>query len=211
MIQNTRGIDGLKSQVLVVEMSNEQTLGCERIWLDIDIGSCDTLQEARFSDVRVSADEEGSGVGINGGETTQMLSHLIEIDQGIFQSPADGCHSSQRGALKLLALEERLRIFEQANIVARHNLNQVFGCRQLSESDAKMVGIVEGIEKILVKRVDILQTREVVEDQGELLAEGFLCELDFSGIEIWIGLATSHLAQNVGFVLLIRLIWNPAL
>jgi hypothetical protein len=32
-----------------------------------------------------------------------------------------------------------------------------------------MVGIVEGVEEILVERVDVLETRETLEDGAELL------------------------------------------
>lgn len=56
---------------------------------------------------------------------------------------------------------------------------------QLTKGNSKMVGIVEGIEKIFVERVDILKTWESIEDQRELLGEGLLGELDLTGIEIW--------------------------
>jgi hypothetical protein len=46
-----------------------------------------------------------------------------------------------------------------------------------------MVGIVEGVEEILVEWVDVLQTRETVEDGAKLLRKGLLGELDLSGVE----------------------------
>lgn len=184
VVQDTGGINGLESQVLVVEMSNEQTFRGERIGLNIDIGSGNTLQEAGLSNIGVSANEQGSGIGINRRETTKMLSDLIEVEKGIFQSSANGGHSSQSGTLKLLALEERLGIFEEAHIIARHDFDQVLCGGELAKRYPEMVGVVEGIEEIFVERVDILQSGESVEDQGELLAERLLCEFDLSSVKI---------------------------
>ena len=47
-----------------------------------------------------------------------------------------------------------------------------------------MIGIIEGIEEIFVERMDILESREAIEDERQLFGEGFLGELDLSGIEI---------------------------
>lgn len=46
-----------------------------------------------------------------------------------------------------------------------------------------MVGIVEGVEEILVEWVDVLQTRETVEDGAKLFRKGLLGELDLSSVE----------------------------
>jgi len=54
-----------------------------------------------------------------------MLSDLIEIEERIFQSFADGGHSTQCRTLELLTLEQRLRIFEKTDIIARYNFDQV--------------------------------------------------------------------------------------
>ncbi len=85
-----------------------------------------------------------------------MLSDLVEVEERIFKSSADGGHSSQCRTLELLALEEGLRILEEPHIIARHNFDQMLGSRKLTKGYSEMVGIVEGIEKIFVKRMDIL-------------------------------------------------------
>lgn len=54
-----------------------------------------------------------------------MLSHLLEVDKGVLETLADGGHATQGRALQLLALEQRLRVFDQADIVSRHRLDQV--------------------------------------------------------------------------------------
>jgi len=113
-----------------------------------------------------------------------MLSNLVEVEEGIFQSSADGRHSTQCSTLELLALEEGLRIFEKADIIAGNDFDQMLCGRELAESYPEVVCIVKGVEEIFVERVDILQSWEAVEDEGELLSEGFLRELDLSGIKV---------------------------
>jgi hypothetical protein len=113
-----------------------------------------------------------------------MLAHLIEVQERIFQSPTDRGHSTERCALELLTLEERLCVFEESNIVARHYFDEVLCGGKLAESYAEVVGVVKGVEEILMERVDILEPGETVQDQRELFCESFLCEFDFSSIEV---------------------------
>lgn len=183
VVQDTGGIDGLEAQVLVVEVADEQGLGCEGIGLDIDVGAGDAAQEARLADIGVAADEQGAGVGVDGGQTAEMLANLVEIQQRVFKALDDGGHAAQAGLLELLALEERLAVLEEADVVAGDGLDQVLGGRQLAEGDAEVVGIVEGVEQVLVERVDVLETGEGLEDGAQLLGEGLLGELDLAGVE----------------------------
>jgi hypothetical protein len=46
-----------------------------------------------------------------------MLPDLLEVDQRIFHSLGNGGHTAQSGALELFALEQRLSVLEQANII----------------------------------------------------------------------------------------------
>ena len=94
-----------------------------------------------------------------------MLADLIEVEEGIFQPSANCRHSPQSCALELLALEQRLCIFEEADIISGDDFDQMLRCRQLAEGYAEMVGIVEGVHEIFVERVDILQAREAIQDQ----------------------------------------------
>lgn len=171
MVQDTGSVDGLKSQHLVVKVTDEQTLGGEGVWLNVDVGTRNVLEETRLSDVGVTADEECSGVRIDGWETTKMLSDLFEVEKRILHALADGGHATESGSLELLALEERLTILEQTNVISGDGLNQMLGRRQLTESNSEVVGIVERVEQILVERVDVGETRESVEDGCELLDE----------------------------------------
>lgn len=183
VVENTRGIDGLESQVLVVEVTDKQTLGSEGVGLDIDVGAGDAAQEAGLSDVGVAADDQSSGVGVNRGQTTQMLADLVEVHQRVLEALDEGSHATEGGTLELLALIQRLAILEKADIISGDGLDQVLGRRHLAEGDSEMVGIVEGVEQILVERMDILQSGKALEDGAKLLREGLLGELDLTGVE----------------------------
>lgn len=185
MIEDTGSVDGLESQVLVVEMTDKQTLGGEGVRLDIDVGSRDASQEARLSDVRETADDQCARVGVDGRQTTKMLSNLVQVEERVLQSLDNGGHATQRGPLELLALEERLSVLEKSDVISGNGLDQMFRSRKLTQGDPEMVGIVEGVEQILVEGVDVLQAREAVEDGAKLLGEGLLGELDFSGVEAY--------------------------
>lgn len=78
-IKNTGSINSLESQVLVVEVTNVQRLGGESIGLDLNISSGDRSEEGRLTHIRVTANQQSSGIGINGRKTAQMLSNLLKI------------------------------------------------------------------------------------------------------------------------------------
>ena len=151
--------------------------------MDIDIRPCDAAQETRLAHVGVTADEQGSSIRVDGRQTSKMLSDLIEIQKGIFETLDEGGHATECSSFQLLALKERLAILDQPNIVSGNSLDQVFGGRELAESDAEMVGIVEGIEKIFVERMDVLKSGKTLENGTKFLGEGLLRKLDLSGVE----------------------------
>jgi hypothetical protein len=133
-----------------------------------------------------------------------MLAHLLKVDQRILHPLGYSGHSTQSGALELFALEQRLSILEQSYIITSCNfplatsfrstvysyqkltncLNQLLRPRQLRQGYPKMVGIVEGVEKIAVERVDVLQFGEAVEDGLQFLGEGLGRVFNLSGIEL---------------------------
>jgi hypothetical protein len=183
VIENTGGIDGLESQILVIKVTNKQTLGGESIGLDIHVGAGDASEEARLANVGVTADEQGPGVGVDGRKTTKMLADLIQIQQRIFQSLDQRGHATEGGPLELLALIERLCVFQEADIISGNGLYQVLGGGHLTKGNLEMVRIVEGVEQILVERVDVLKPGKALEDGAELVGKGLLGELDLSCVE----------------------------
>ena len=180
VVQNTGSVDGLESQHLVVEVTDEQTLCGESVGLNVDIGAGDVLEETRLSNVGVTADEECAGVGVDGGQTAQMLANLLEVEERVLQALTDSGHATEGGALELLALEERLTVLDETDIVAGYCLDQVLGCGKLAEGDAEVVCIVEGVEQILVERVDVGETGESIEDGLNLLGKRFFISVSFS-------------------------------
>lgn len=104
VIKNTRGVDTLESEILVVEMSNEQGLGGECIGLNIDVGARDgwhkvsmrqglvagllklTAKEGTLADVGEAGNKKSPGVGVDRGQTAQMLSNLLEVEEGVFET-----------------------------------------------------------------------------------------------------------------------------
>ena len=87
-----------------------------------------------------------------------MLAHLLEVYKRVFQPPADRSHAAKGCALELLALEERLCVFEETNIVSRNRLNKVLSGRELSKGYPEMVGVVKGIQQVLMEGMYVLKT-----------------------------------------------------
>lgn len=81
-------------------------------------------------------------------------------------------------------MEQRLGVFEEAYVVSGDSLDQSLGRRYGTESYSEVVGIVQGVEKILVERMNVLQPWKAVEDGLELFAECFGGKLDLSCVEI---------------------------
>ena len=192
-------------------MTNKQTLSSESVWLNIDIGSGDALQETRLSDIRVTADEKSTGVWIYRRKTSQMLTDLVEVDKRVFKSAADGCHTTESSTLELLALEERLSILEKSDIVAGHSFDQMLGRGELTKSDTEMVSVVKGVEKILMERMNILKSWETVENESDLFTEGLLGVLDLTGVKVCGLVSFAREMIFFRYALLILLIWKPAL
>ena len=94
VIQHSRSIDNLPSKVLVVHMTDKEGFSGESVRLNIDVGSSDFFDKGGLSNVRVTADEESSGGGIDSGKTRHVLSNLLEIGEGILLSSHDGSHSN---------------------------------------------------------------------------------------------------------------------
>ena len=130
-----------------------------------------------------------------------MLAHLLEVDERVFEPPAYCSHAAKSCALELLALEERLCVFEKTDIVARDGLNKMFSGRELTKGDSKVVGVVECVQQVLVERVYVLKPGETLcfelvlipqrrlirsrrtEDQRQLFSESLLSIFDLACIE----------------------------
>jgi hypothetical protein len=110
-VQKTWSVDGLESQVLVVKVTDVQRLGGEGVGRHLDIGAGDGLEETRLSDVGETAEEQGTGVRVDGGQTAQVLADLIQVGETVLETLQERSHATESGALELLALEKRLGIW----------------------------------------------------------------------------------------------------
>ena len=89
-----------------------------------------------------------------------MLAHLLEVHKRVFQPPADGSHAAKGCALELLALEERLCVFEETNVVSRDGFDEMLSGRELSKGYSEMIGVVKRIQQVLMEGMYVLKTRE---------------------------------------------------
>lgn len=89
-----------------------------------------------------------------------MLAHLLEIYERVFQPPADGSHAAKGCALELLALEERLCVFEETDVVSRDCFDEMLGGRELSKGYSEMVGVIKRIQQVLMEGMYVLETGE---------------------------------------------------
>ena len=87
-----------------------------------------------------------------------MLAHLLEVHKRVFQSPADRSHAAKGCALELLALEERLCVFEETDVVSRDGFDEVLSGRELSKGYSEMVGVVKRIQQVLMEGMYVLKT-----------------------------------------------------
>jgi len=108
-------------------VTDKQTLCGESIRLNVDIGTSNALEETRLSNIGVTADKQCSGVGVDRGQTTEMLADLVEVHEGVLESLNEGGHATEGSLLELLALEKRLAVLEKTDIIAGDGLDQVLG------------------------------------------------------------------------------------
>ena len=93
MIKNTRRINNLPSHISIVKVTDEEGFGGESVWLNINICPSNFVDEGGFSNVRVTANEKGTGCRVDSGETRDVLPDLFEVGKGILLSANDRSHT----------------------------------------------------------------------------------------------------------------------
>ena len=74
-------------------MPHKERFCRERVRLDVDVRARDLVNERRFADVRIAADEEGACIRVDGRQTRYVLPDLLKVRQGIFLTAHDGRHA----------------------------------------------------------------------------------------------------------------------
>jgi len=82
MIKDTWRVNNLPSLVVVIGVSNVQTLRGESIRLHINVSLSEVVDQTRFTNVGESCQDKCSSIGVDVGQTTKMLSDLFEIAEG---------------------------------------------------------------------------------------------------------------------------------
>ena len=83
------------------------------------------VDEARFSDVRESTNDDSPGIWIDGRQTAQMLTNLFQISQTLTLSLHDGNHSTQSSFFELFATVKGVTILEKADIIFSDIVNKM--------------------------------------------------------------------------------------
>lgn len=124
--------------------------------MDIDIGPGDLIHKATFADIRITADEQCTGVGIDCWQSGDMLSDLLEIGQWFLLPPHDSRHPPQRRTLELFATIQRVTKLDKTNIVFGDLGDEVATGVELAESDLIVILVVKDIEQGGQERVKVL-------------------------------------------------------
>ena len=186
MVEDTGGINHLPAQVLVVQMADKERLGGERVRLHVNVRAGDLVDEGRLADVRVATDEEGAGIGVDGGETGYVLPDLLEVGQRVFLTAHDGSHTTvfvqnsvmfgeikgkgrqsgcmrpekhsptERSALELLAAIQTVTKLEETDVVLRDLVNKVPCRARLAEGELVVVFVVKHVHEGRQERMEIL-------------------------------------------------------
>jgi len=156
VVQDTWGVDDLPSQVLVVHVTDKERFGGERVRLDVDIRSGDLVDKTTLSDIWVTADQERTGVGVDRGQTRDVLSDLLEVGEGILLSLHDRSHSTESGLLELFTSVKRVTELEQSDVVLRDLRDEVSGGVELTQSKLVVVLVVQDVQEGGEERVQVL-------------------------------------------------------
>ena len=76
VVQDAWRVHHLPAQVAVVHVADKERLGGEGVGLDLHVRPGHLVHEAGLPHVGKAADQEGARVGVDGGQTGEMLPHL---------------------------------------------------------------------------------------------------------------------------------------
>lgn len=156
VVQDSRSVDNLPSEVLVVHVTDEQGFGGESVGLDVDVRTSDLVDKRTLSNVGVAANQQSTGVWIDRWQTRDMLSDLLEIRQRVFLSLHDCSHTTESGLFELLTSVERVTELEQSDIVFSDLRNKVSSGVELTQSKFVVVLVVKDVQQGGEERVQIL-------------------------------------------------------
>mmetsp|Transcript_29777 Transcript_29777/g.70853 ORF Transcript_29777/g.70853 Transcript_29777/m.70853 type:complete len:342 (-) Transcript_29777:115-1140(-) len=183
MVQNARSVDDLPLHVVVVQVSNEQRLGCEGILLHVHIRIGDNVHERGFPHVGIACQDQGPGGRIDGRQAPQVLPHLFEEGQSPLKLLHRGGHAPQGSTLQHLALVKAVCELHHLHILLGNAVHHLLAGIHLTQRQLVVVPVVQDIAKVCIEGVDVVDLGKLLQYLGELLAVTRLAELHLAHVE----------------------------
>mmetsp|Transcript_41582 Transcript_41582/g.104859 ORF Transcript_41582/g.104859 Transcript_41582/m.104859 type:complete len:257 (-) Transcript_41582:199-969(-) len=181
--QQTRGINHLPLEVLVVHVTHKQTLCGERIRLYVNVGTRDRVNEATLADVRVTAEDESTRVRIDARQTREMLTYHLQVAQTGVLLLEQSTHATESGTLQLFAAERCVSVLQETNKVLGQIVDQTTSHAQLCESTLVLVTIIENIAKVCVEGMNRVDVRKLGQNRSQLVVNRLRSVLDLALVE----------------------------
>ena len=113
-----------------------------------------------------------------------MLPHLLQVLQALVLPLHDGAHPPHGSFLELLAAVQGIAILQQPHVVLRDVVDEMLGRVDLAQGELVVVLVVQDVHEVGVKRVDVVQLGELVQNARQLVVEVLLSEFHFFRVEL---------------------------
>jgi hypothetical protein len=175
-VHHAGGVDHLEAQVFVFRVPDVQGLSCERIGLHFNIRTGNTVHKTRLSNIRISSHQNRPLKRINRRQPRQMLPDFLQIRQRRADFLYYRAHPAQRSFFQRLTPIKRVSVFSQLQVVLGQVLSHILGGLDVPECQLVVIFVIQHVDKVAVERMDLFDLGELLEDAGQLLADGVLAE-----------------------------------
>ena len=120
LVQDTRAVNHLPAEEVVVHVAHKQRLGRECVRLHLDIGTGNFVNETRFAHIGEASDHDCARIGLDGGQAGQVLPGLLQVyrldwimhahailNEGIIPRPGSMCCRTYFSSPRVLLLCRR--------------------------------------------------------------------------------------------------------
>mmetsp|Transcript_56924 Transcript_56924/g.123174 ORF Transcript_56924/g.123174 Transcript_56924/m.123174 type:complete len:205 (-) Transcript_56924:135-749(-) len=183
MIQNTRGVDHLPSDVVVVQMPNEEGLRGEGIRLNVNVGVGHDVHERGFAHVWVASKDQSPRGRIDGRQPSQMLPHLFKVRERAGELLCNGAHAAHRRLLQHLALVQAICELHHSHVFLGNVVYDLFARVHLPKGQFVVVPVVKHVAEVGIEGVNVVDLGKFLDDLGELFSECGLAVLDFPHVK----------------------------
>lgn len=113
-----------------------------------------------------------------------MLPDLLKVCQTRSDTLQNSTHATKCSYLQALAPVQGISILEQPQIVLGDLCNDISSCIDLTQSKFVVILVVEHMKQIAIERMDVIQSRKLIYDGGQLLIEVLLGIPNLAHIEL---------------------------